>query len=88
MTRFLLIQPDEDGNPIRWLDQDDMDELMADPKGSYGVTKFLTAWPERGHPSAGSDPAYWPEGWALLLQANIVTLEPEEVVVRYRVKHV
>lgn len=75
---WLLVKPDEDGNPNIWLDSDQLNELMSDPVGTYGVHRFLT-WEEVSR--IGTDANYWPDGSALLVRAT-----PQEVVSGWRLK--
>ncbi len=79
MKRYILIQPDEDGNPIRWLSEaevKDIKQLMED----YGVDKFITSVPEP------SDPNYWDERTAMLLEVEIKDVVPVKVVEQYEIK--
>lgn len=80
---WLLIKGSEDGQPITILDSDGLRELLEDPPGNYGVTEFLDRWPI----VSGSyhDPAYWGEGVALLVQADIVEPRPVQVAIRWAI---
>lgn len=64
MTQYMLIRPDEDGDPIRWLTQGDLTDLLKDPMGTYGVLRFLDAYP--------GDPNYWDNDSALLVEVKII----------------
>lgn len=79
MTRWLLVKGDEDGNPITWLDEDDLERLLGNPEEEHGVTRFLAEVPEL------LDPNYWPDGYAVLLKAEIVVPKPVEVVKKWSV---
>jgi hypothetical protein len=68
MKPWLLIRPDEDGNPCRWLDDNDVRELLANPR-DHGVETFLTEPPDRG-------PNYWPDGSVLRLKVEAVVPKP------------
>lgn len=73
MKQYILIMGDEDGNPIKWLldnDIKDIGQLMED----YGVTKWLDKLPDN------NDPNYWEMGWAMLLEVEIKTPKPKTVV--------
>ncbi len=71
--RWLLIQSNEDGNPLSFLDQEAYAEAIADPS-AWGVTKWLDAVP------ANPDHNYWPDGHALLLRIDVVQppMPPDE----------
>ncbi len=73
MAPWLLIRPDEDGNPCRWLDDNSVRELLANPR-DHGVDRFLAEPPER-------DVNYWPDGSALLLKVQAVV--PQLAVTAY-----
>jgi hypothetical protein len=78
VTQWILIKGSEEGNPIGWLDENDLESLLEDPT-SNGVTRFLAEVPER------EDPNYWPEGHAVLLKAEIVVPRPVEVIKKWSV---
>lgn len=70
MSKYLLIQSDEDGNPIRWLaaeELQDVGQLMED----YGVQEWV---------SDMSDPNYWGEGKAMLIKYEIANPKPVKVI--------
>jgi hypothetical protein len=73
---YLLIRPDEGGNPVRFLNRDGLRELLTDPIGSYGVRHFLDL---DGLPDG--DPSYWQDGDALLLKVE--GLVPTPVTTQY-----
>jgi len=64
--RWILIQASEDGSPVTYLSDSDVAELLADPSAEHGIRAFHAEVPEE------QDAAYWPEGTALLLRAEIV----------------
>lgn len=65
-TRYILLRPNEDGNPVWWLDQHDLEELLGDAEGYT----FLAL----DHPEP--DTNYWPEGSAMLLKIEVVVPVP------------
>lgn len=71
MKQYLLIRPDEDGNPLRWLTEDDVRDLLGDPLGTYSVKQFITP-ALRPEP----DPNYWADGDAMLVEYTVVVPEP------------
>lgn len=73
MSKYLLIQPDEDGNPITVLDAEETKDINQFKK-DYGIEKFLDDWPEE------TDPNYWNEGEALLLEARVVKVKPVKII--------
>ena len=75
MKRWLILVPDEDGNPTRWLSHQDLERMLA-VVADHGIREFLSEVP------AQADPNYWPDGSALLLQVEIVV--PEPVTTAYR----
>lgn len=70
MSQWILITSSEDGSPVTYLSDSDVAELLADPVAEHGVREFLPAVPEE------RDPAYWPEGTAMLLRAEVVVPSP------------
>lgn len=74
-NRFALIQGDEDGNPIRYLDDtelSDINQLMQD----YGVTEWV---------DKHDDPNYWDEGEAMLVRITCINPVPKKVVSEWEV---
>lgn len=69
---YILLQGDEDGNPLRLLVGTDLDELLDDPGGTYGITRFEGAAFLVGN----RDPNYWPEGVGVLIEAKVVVPRP------------
>jgi hypothetical protein len=72
MARYMLIRPDEDGNPIRWLDEIALQEVLDDP-AAYGIKAFLA---KTDMPDVYGDPNYWSPGIGLLLRVEVVTPVP------------
>ena len=68
MNVYMLIIPDEDGNPVRVLGQLGLAMLLEDSRASYGVTEFKDLeWFEQN-----TDSNYWPEGTGVLLHAEVI----------------
>lgn len=74
---YILIRADEDGNPIRWLDQDALAGLLADPSEA-GIERFLDGLPINGDfgASTKNDPGYWGDHVGLLLKVEVVVPVP------------
>ena len=79
MKKYILIQPDEDGNPITWLQSEEL-ENIHDFMIDYGIKKFLD------HLPAEQDPQYWEDGEAMLLEVEIKQIVPVKVVEKYEIK--
>ena len=71
MKKYLLILSDEDGEPCEFLDEKELQEVLADPLEYAGIDKFLTKIPKQ-------DPMYWDEGTALLLEIKII--DPKNMI--------
>lgn len=71
---YLLIKGGDDGTEVTALDAQAVQELMADPRGNYGVKTFMPEPPERSYPRW--DANYWPEGAAILVKAEVVMPVP------------
>jgi hypothetical protein len=74
-----VVKGDEDGNPLSWLQpgaMDDIAQLMED----YGIKRFMDDVPDK------SDPNYWNDGEALLLEVRILRVRPKEVVTAWAVE--
>lgn len=67
--RWLLIEPDEDGNPCSWLTETELEDRLANA-ADYGVRQYLDQVPDN------TDPNYWPDGTGLLLKVEIVVPRP------------
>lgn len=77
MQQWLLLRPDEDGNPTRWLTQDELDELLANAD-EYGIDNWISP-----NNMKNADPNYWEEGSAMLLKVEAVL--PKEVAYKYSI---
>ena len=62
MHKYLLLQPDEDGNPSHFINN--IDELLDSPF-NFAVDKFLDEIPENDNPQC------WKPGEALLLKVEV-----------------
>jgi hypothetical protein len=70
VSKYILIQPDEDGNPITWLSDEetrDITKLMED----YEIQEWV---------SDMSDPNYWGDGKAMLLKVKVANPKPVKVI--------
>ena len=63
---YILLKGDEGGNPVRFLSEEDLRDLLAHPRDTYGITEFGSMLPDN------HDHNYWPDGFGLLLKAEIV----------------
>lgn len=69
---YILIKGDEDGNPVKILNDRWLQELLTDSVESFGITEFKDqAWYEQN-----KDPNYWPDGVGVLLTAAVIVPEP------------
>lgn len=68
---WILLQPDEDGNPVRVLDDDELQELLDNPE-EHGIQRFL----DGEFLDINTDANYWHEGDAILLKAEVVIPQP------------
>lgn len=77
VPEYILVRADEDGNPIRWLGEDDLAHLLANPR-EWGVDRFLEGLPTDDHAylSTKCDPAYWADRVGLLLKVETVVPVP------------
>lgn len=79
-VHYALIQADEDGDPIRWLDArdvQDIGQLMED----HGVTELLDELP----PEDSRDPSYWHDGVAMLVEIRVLKVRPKERVTNWEI---
>ena len=76
MKKYILIQPNEDGNPIYWLEDKEIEDIM-ELKEDYGIKRFLEKVPENSNPND------WEEGDALLLEVEIKVPKPVKIVEKY-----
>jgi hypothetical protein len=73
--KYLLVQPNEDGNPLSFLDEQQLQRILDNPE-SYGITDFRNQLP------LNEDPNYWEDGTALLLKFEV--LKPMIVATAYK----
>ena len=71
MSKYGLIKADEDGNTFRVLNDGDLEDLLSDAQGNYGVRDFvgIEDIPEYGVQYLGED--------AILIKFEV--LRPKEV---------
>lgn len=67
---YILLKGSEDGNPVRFLSNQDLRDLLDAPVETYGITEFGSTLPDN------RDHNYWPDGYGLLLKAQIVQPVP------------
>lgn len=67
--RWALLRACEDGNPLKWLAEAEMRELLADPS-NWSIETF-----KHVDDMYDTDPVYWPKGVGVLLRIEVV--EPE-----------
>lgn len=80
MSDYILLQPDEDGNPVTWVETPELEDIkhfMED----YGITEFITDFPD-----GEKDPNYWGEGQAMLLSVNVKRVVPVEVATKFEIQ--
>lgn len=70
-THYLLVRPNEDGNPNIWLNEKSLQGLLDDPT-AYGIKAFLG----EEEPDLYGDPNYWSRGIGLLLRVEVITPVP------------
>jgi len=71
MKFYALLQGDEDGNPFKPLIA--VEELLDNPEEFASVLHFMD---EEEYSLAPSNPAYWPDGEAVLLKCEVVVPRP------------
>jgi hypothetical protein len=71
VKRWMLIKSSEDGDPITWLTDGLLDDLLAMPR-DWGVERFMS-FEEADR--LGHDTNYWPDGAALLVRFEAVVPE-------------
>jgi len=71
MKTYLLLRPEEDGEPTKFLDENDLQELLDDPIDNYGIKKFLS----REEVEKNYNPQAWNKGEVALFEVNL--LEPK-----------
>lgn len=67
--RWMLIHSSEEGNPISWLSDTDLADLLAEPT-NWGVTRFAD------HDRLPRDPNYWNEKVGVLIKYEVVIPVP------------
>lgn len=80
MKKYLLIQPYKKSDSIKWLhepDIADINQLMRD----RNIKKFLNELPKE------SDPFFWSEEEAMLLEVKILKVKPVEVVEKWEIEN-
>jgi len=75
MKQYILIQANEDGNPITFLDN--VNDVLESPE-DHGVKVFLSSLPEN------TDPNYWEYGQAIL--AEIKILSPKVIATAFELE--
>lgn len=73
--KYLLIQPNEDGNPMIFLNEERLQDLLNEPE-EYSVKCFLEQIPDNNNPQ------YWGEGNVLLLKIEILVPKTKSVAFR------
>lgn len=76
MKTYILLHPDEDGNPVTFLENsevEDIKELMKD----YGIHTWIESFEGR------TDPQTWDEEEAMLLEVELKVPRPIKVVEKY-----
>jgi len=77
--RYILLRPDEDGNPITWVDSEELDDIKGLIE-DYNIKRFLTDVPRN------PDPNYWVDGDALLLEVKVRRVVAVTVVEKYEIR--
>lgn len=76
VKKYALLHGDEDGNCITFLDDQELQELLDDPEGNYGITDFvdeLSDYPEN-----------WSEAEGMIVE--IKQLKPKQKTVAWRLE--
>ena len=71
---YILIAPDEDGNPVRYLTEKELKEYLQKITEYKDETIFLDKLPKE------TDANYWKENQVLLIKGEIVVPQPKQVV--------
>lgn len=71
--RWALLKPDEDGNPLKWLTDAEVRELLADPS-QWGIDEFKYI-DDLNEQFGTTDPAYWHGNVGVLLRIEVVVPE-------------
>ena len=72
MTKYAYIHPDEDGNTLTFVEEDELDELLDNPREFAGIETFVGE--EKLEEEA--DPQNWDEGEAMLVKIEVI--KPKE----------
>lgn len=78
MDKYILLRPDEDGNIITFIQEEEVQNIM-ELMDYYGVEKWITKFDDEH----GQDVQYWKEGEAMLLEIKIKKPKIVEVVKKY-----
>lgn len=70
MSRYLVIRPNEDGNPLNFIDKSELGNITQFME-DYGIDKWTESY---------SDPNYWDEGAAMLLKFSCVNPVVKKVI--------
>jgi len=71
MKEYLVIRGDEDGNPTCFMNQSELDDMLAEA-GDCGVDTFLSDFPKDNIGCPEENPQYWAEGVVLLLKTKVL----------------
>jgi hypothetical protein len=77
--RYILLRPDEDGNPVTWVQEKELSDLALF-KDEWMIERFLEDVPKN------PDPSYWKDGDAMLLEVTIKKVVPVTVVEKYEIR--
>ncbi len=80
MKKYILLHPDEDSNIVTWIGESELKDIIGF-KEDYGVERFIDSFPD-----GNSDPQYWGDGDAMLLEVTIKKVVPVKVVEKYEIK--
>jgi hypothetical protein len=72
MKYYLIIEPDEDGNPQQIVDEKEMEEIMVERRNDPIVT-----WKEY---MSSRDPNYWQERSWFVAEVLPVKLKPKTII--------
>lgn len=65
--KWALLRPDEDGNPVKWLNGErELRDMLANPQ-AWGISEFVHI-----DDMDVKDPAYWKTGQAMLMRVEVV----------------
>jgi hypothetical protein len=69
---YMLLHTSEDGVPFTILSDEDLQTLLADPEGEYGISNFHGP----GWLATNNDPNYWGRKDGVLIEYNIKSVVP------------